>query len=71
MEQNTFFLPHEGVKLVELAQFLGAELANSDHGDRPKSQNDWTVPDEKQHACGAHKCEFWLLQGNSSRNARG
>ena len=33
MEQNTFFLPHEGVKLVELAQFLGAELANSAHGD--------------------------------------
>ncbi|MFC5755461.1 MULTISPECIES: UDP-3-O-(3-hydroxymyristoyl)glucosamine N-acyltransferase [unclassified Rhizobium] len=33
MEQNNFFLPHEGVKLVELAQFLGAELGNSAHGD--------------------------------------
>ncbi|MBB3312192.1 UDP-3-O-[3-hydroxymyristoyl] glucosamine N-acyltransferase [Rhizobium sp. BK196] len=33
MEQNSFFLPHEGVKLVELAQFLGAELGNSAHAD--------------------------------------
>jgi UDP-3-O-[3-hydroxymyristoyl] glucosamine N-acyltransferase len=33
MEQNTFFLPHEGVRLAELAQFLGAELGNSAHGD--------------------------------------
>ncbi|EJC79161.1 UDP-3-O-(3-hydroxymyristoyl) glucosamine N-acyltransferase [Rhizobium leguminosarum bv. trifolii WSM2297] len=33
MEQNVFFLPHEGLKLVELAEFLGAELANSDHAD--------------------------------------
>ena len=33
MEQNTFFPPHEGVRLIELAQFLGAELGNSAHGD--------------------------------------
>ncbi|MBX5158998.1 MULTISPECIES: UDP-3-O-(3-hydroxymyristoyl)glucosamine N-acyltransferase [unclassified Rhizobium] len=33
MEQNVFFLPHEGLKLAELAEFLGAELANSDHAD--------------------------------------
>ena len=33
MEQNVFFLPHEGLKLAELAEFLGAELVNSDHAD--------------------------------------
>ncbi|MFB2604278.1 LpxD N-terminal domain-containing protein, partial [Rhizobium phaseoli] len=33
MEQNYFFLPHEGLKLAELAGFLGAELANPDHAD--------------------------------------
>ncbi|PDT29832.1 UDP-3-O-(3-hydroxymyristoyl)glucosamine N-acyltransferase [Rhizobium sp. L9] len=33
MEQNVFFLPHEGLRLAELAEFLGAELANSDHAN--------------------------------------
>lgn len=33
MEQNVFFLPHEGLKLAELAEFLGAELVNSDYAD--------------------------------------
>jgi UDP-3-O-[3-hydroxymyristoyl] glucosamine N-acyltransferase len=33
MEQNTFFLPRDGVKLSELAQYLGAELADATQGD--------------------------------------
>ncbi len=33
MEQTGFFLPHDGVKLSELAQFLGAELANPKQAD--------------------------------------
>jgi UDP-3-O-[3-hydroxymyristoyl] glucosamine N-acyltransferase len=33
MEHNSFFLPHDGVKLSELAQYLGAELANPDSAD--------------------------------------
>jgi UDP-3-O-[3-hydroxymyristoyl] glucosamine N-acyltransferase len=31
MEQNGFFPPHEGVKLADLAQYLGAELGNAGH----------------------------------------
>ncbi|MDM9622275.1 UDP-3-O-(3-hydroxymyristoyl)glucosamine N-acyltransferase [Rhizobium sp. S96] len=33
MEQTGFFLPHDGVKLSELAQFLGAELADLKQAD--------------------------------------
>lgn len=33
MEQTGFFLPHDGVKLSELAQFLGAELADPKQAD--------------------------------------
>lgn len=33
MEQTGFFLPHDGVKLSELAQYLGAELADPKHAD--------------------------------------
>jgi UDP-3-O-[3-hydroxymyristoyl] glucosamine N-acyltransferase len=33
MEQTGFFLPHDGVKLWELAQYLGAELADPKHAD--------------------------------------
>jgi UDP-3-O-[3-hydroxymyristoyl] glucosamine N-acyltransferase len=33
MEQTCFFLPHDGVKLSELAQFLGADLADPKHAD--------------------------------------
>ncbi|MBY3063278.1 UDP-3-O-(3-hydroxymyristoyl)glucosamine N-acyltransferase [Rhizobium laguerreae] len=33
MEQNVFFLPHEGLKLAELAVFLGAELVNPDYAN--------------------------------------
>lgn len=33
MEQNNFFPPRDGVKLSELAQYLGAELADPENGD--------------------------------------
>ena len=33
MEQNGFFLPHDGVRLSELAQYLGAELADPKDAD--------------------------------------
>ncbi len=33
MEQTCFFLPHDGVKLSELAQYLGAELADPKNAD--------------------------------------
>ncbi|MBO9194060.1 UDP-3-O-(3-hydroxymyristoyl)glucosamine N-acyltransferase [Rhizobium sp. 16-449-1b] len=33
MEQTYFFPPHDGVKLSELAQILGAELADPKHAD--------------------------------------
>jgi UDP-3-O-[3-hydroxymyristoyl] glucosamine N-acyltransferase len=33
MEQTGFFLPHDGVKLWELAQFLGAEVADPKHAE--------------------------------------
>ncbi|KQV81365.1 UDP-3-O-(3-hydroxymyristoyl)glucosamine N-acyltransferase [Rhizobium sp. Root1220] len=33
MEQSNFFLPHDGVKLSELAQYLGAELPDPNDAD--------------------------------------
>lgn len=33
MEQTGFFLPHDGVKLSELAQYLGADLADPKNAD--------------------------------------
>ncbi len=33
MEQNSFFKPRDGVKLSELAQYLGAELPDASKAD--------------------------------------
>ena len=34
MEHNWFFPPHDGIRLGDLAEALGAELADAAHADR-------------------------------------